>query len=109
MRMLIRLGVLTLAGVGAKTLYDRYGSTLRSAFAGSSPYGGTDTTTGTDPDAKYEGPGFEDKSFGQAVAADLELAAEIAEESETIEEADARFREEATGAPALKRQARSAS
>ena len=65
---------------------------------------GTDTPTGTDPDAKYEQPGYEDKSFGQAVAADAELAERIAAEEPDDEAAEERFEEEATGAPALDRQ-----
>ena len=32
------------------------------------PRPGTDTATGTDPEAKWEQPGYEDKSLGQAVA-----------------------------------------
>ena len=43
--------------------------------------GGRDTATGTDPDAKYEQPGFEDKSLGQAVNQDMDLVEELIEES----------------------------
>jgi hypothetical protein len=64
----------------------------------------TDTPTGTDPDAKYDKPGYEDKSFGQAVDADQELADRIAAESDSTEEASERFDEESAGAPARQRQ-----
>ena len=66
----------------------------------------TDTPTGTDPDAKWSGPGYEDKSFGQAVAQDLELVDRIAAETDSEAEAEARFAEESAGAPALDRQKR---
>ena len=42
---------------------------------------GTDTPTGTDPDAKWDQPGYEDKSLGQAVDQDSELVDELLEES----------------------------
>ena len=35
---------------------------------------GTDTPTGTDPDATWSEPGYEDKSLGQAVDQDADLA-----------------------------------
>ena len=41
----------------------------------------TDTPTGTDPDASYEQPGYEDKSLGQAVNQDQELAEELMDET----------------------------
>jgi hypothetical protein len=69
--------------------------------------GGRDTATGTDPDAKYEQPGFEDKSLGQAVNQDAELAERIAEEEGgDVERAQERFAEESAGSPTLKRQGR---
>jgi hypothetical protein len=61
---------------------------------------GTDTPTGTDPDARYEQPGYEDKSFGQAVDADRELAEEIKDHDDP----DAEFEERSAGAPAIARQ-----
>jgi hypothetical protein len=70
------------------------------------PAPGTDTPTGTDPDAKYEQPGYEDRSFGQAVDADSELADRIAAEEGDEQAAERRFEEEATGAPAIERQQR---
>jgi len=69
--------------------------------------GGRDTATGTDPDAKYEQPGYEDKSLGQAVNQDAELAERIAdEEGGDAERAQERFAEESAGSPTLKRQGR---
>jgi hypothetical protein len=69
--------------------------------------GGRDTATGTDPDAKYEQPGYEDKSFGQAVNQDAELAERIAEEEgEDSDRAQERFAEESAGSPTLQRQDR---
>ena len=65
---------------------------------------GQDTPTGTDPDAEYVEPGYEDKSFGQAVDADRELAERIAGEEPDEDAASQRFDEEATGAPAIERQ-----
>ncbi len=68
---------------------------------------GTDTPTGTDPDAEYEEPGFEDKSLGQAVGQDEELVDELLEETGgDTEEAAERFEEESQGAPARERQGR---
>jgi len=69
------------------------------------PTAATDTATGTDPDAPYEGPGYEDKSFGQAVDQDQDLVDDLVrEEGGDLEKAEQRFDEEATGAPALERQ-----
>ena len=68
------------------------------------PTPGHDTPTGSDPDAEYVEPGYEDKSFGQAVDADSELAEKIAEEEVDPEAASERFDQEATGAPAIQRQ-----
>ena len=67
--------------------------------------GATDTPTGTDPDAKYEAPGYEDKSLGQAVNQDQELVDELVrEEDGDLQEAERRFDEESAGAPTLERQ-----
>ena len=64
-----------------------------------------DTATGTDPDAKYEQPGYEDKSLGQAVNQDQELVDELLEETDgDEEEAEKRFEEESAGAPVLAEQ-----
>lgn len=72
-------------------------------MADAAPAPGTDTPTGTDPDAKYEGPGYEDKSLGQAGNQDQELADRLLEETGgDTAEAERRFEEESAGAPALK-------
>lgn len=68
------------------------------------PEPGTDTPTGTDPDAKWEGPGYEDKSLGQAVEQDEELVERLLDETDDEAEAERRFNEESAGAPALERQ-----
>ena len=66
---------------------------------------GTDTPTGTDPDAKYDESGYEDKSIGQAVKQDEELVDELLEETGgDVEEAEKRFEDESSGSPALERQ-----
>ena len=66
---------------------------------------GTDTPTGTDPDAKYEQPGYEDKSFGQAVNQDQELVDDLVEETGgDLKTAAERFEEESAGSPARQRQ-----
>lgn len=68
---------------------------------------GTDTPTGTDPDAKYDEPGYEDKSIGQATQQDEELVEDLLEETGGDEdEAEKRFEEESAGAPARERQGR---
>lgn len=61
---------------------------------------GTDTATGTDPDARFDRSGYEDKSFGQAVAQDAELA----EELDGRDDAEEAFEAASTGAPARQRQ-----
>ena len=45
------------------------------------PPTGQDTPTGTDPDATYDEPGYEDKSMGQAGNEDQELAERLLRES----------------------------
>jgi hypothetical protein len=72
----------------------------------SRPEPGTDTATGTDPDAKWEGPGYEDKSLGQAVSQDEELVEQLLVETGDEAEAERRFKEESAGSPALRRQRR---
>lgn len=67
--------------------------------------GGRDTATGTDPDAKYEQPGFEDKSFGQAVKQDMDLVDDLLdEEGGDLDRAEERFDNESAGSPTLARQ-----
>lgn len=68
------------------------------------PPPGQDTATGTDPDAKYDEPGYQDKSFGQAVQQDQELADRLDDESNDDSEASEKFDEESAGAPARERQ-----
>jgi hypothetical protein len=66
---------------------------------------GQDTATGTDPDAKYDTPGYEDKSIGQAGNQDQELVDRLVDETGgDLDEAAERFEEESAGAPALARQ-----
>lgn len=64
---------------------------------------GRDTATGTDPDAKFEEPGYEDVSLGQAVERDRQFAEELVDETDDIDEAAERFRKESTGAAMLAR------
>lgn len=64
---------------------------------------GRDTPTGTDPDATYEEPGYQDVSFGQAVDRDRELAEDLVSESDDLDEASERFAAESRGAPMLDR------
>ena len=72
--------------------------------------GGRDTATGTDPDAKYAQPGFEDKSLGQAVNQDMELVDELVEEEDgDLDRAEERFEDESAGSPVLERQERTGS
>jgi hypothetical protein len=69
------------------------------------PEPGHDTPTGTDPEAKYEEPGYHDKSFGQAVDQDQELVEELLEETGgDTDEASSRFEQESAGAPAIEHQ-----
>lgn len=69
------------------------------------PPPGQDTATGTDPDARYDHPGYEDKSLGQAVEQDEELVDRLMDETGgDAEEAERRFARESAGAPALQRQ-----
>ncbi|MFP4511479.1 MAG: hypothetical protein ACLFRV_00865 [Acidimicrobiales bacterium] len=66
---------------------------------------GHDTPTGTDPDAKYAEPGYQDKSMGQAVNQDEELVDELMDETGgDVDEAEERFEDESAGAPARDRQ-----
>ena len=68
---------------------------------------GTDTPTGTDPDAKWSEPGYEDKSLGQAVEQVAERAEELLDEAGgDADEAARRFEAESHGAPARERQGR---
>ncbi len=69
------------------------------------PPAGQDTATGTDPDATYDGPGYEDKSLGQAVDQDRALADELLEEAGGDEdEAARRFEQQSAGRHVLEDQ-----
>jgi hypothetical protein len=72
------------------------------AIMPTAPPPGRDTATGTDPDAKYATPGYEDKSFGQAGNEDQELVDQLMDESDgDLASAEAAFDEQSAGAPAL--------
>jgi len=63
--------------------------------------GGEDTATGTDPAATYDQPGYEDKSFGQAVDEDRGLVDDLLDETGGDQvEAERRYEQESSGAPA---------
>lgn len=64
---------------------------------------GSDTPTGTDPDAAYTEPGYQDVSFGQAVERDRQLAEDLVAETDDVGEAEERFAAEARGAEVLRR------
>jgi hypothetical protein len=66
---------------------------------------GTDTATGTDPEATYDQPGYEDKSLGQAVQQDRQLVDDLMEATGGDEDAAAaRFEQESAGRTTLRRQ-----
>lgn len=66
------------------------------------PHRSDETTTGTDPDAEFDRPGYEDVSLGQAAERDARLADELVATSDDVAEAEERFGTDATGAPALR-------
>lgn len=106
MRLLLRIAVLGGLAYAGKWIYDNF---VRSAMPAPEPAPpmriGYDAPTGTDPDAKYDWPGYEDKSFGQAVNQDMETAERLLEETGgDVDEAAIRFRSVSAGAPALERQ-----
>lgn len=81
------------------------GTSSATASRPATPAPGTDTATGTDPDATYDHPGYEDKSLGQAVDSDRELVDELLEEAGGDEaEAERRFDERSAGRTTLERQ-----
>jgi hypothetical protein len=100
--MLIKLAVLGALAYAAKRAWDYYtGPQTQSRL----PEPGHDTATGTDPNAKYSVAGYEDKSLGQAVNQDMELADRLMDETGgDMQRAEERFNEESAGAPALERQ-----
>jgi hypothetical protein len=99
MRKLFRLAVFAGLVLMGKRLFDQW-------MASSAPVtSGRDTATGTDPKAKWSAPGYEDKSFGQAVNQDQQLVDDLVRETGgDMAAAEARFREESAGAPAIARQ-----
>lgn len=125
MRFLRRLTILAAAGYALKWLYEKYVVPAQRPMEPTSamrPSGGTagpgltaagdgrvgyDTPTGTDPAAKYREPGYQDKSFGQAVAEDQErVDGLLREHGGDADEAAITFRNVSSGAPALERQER---
>src|SRR4051794_33599094 len=112
MRFLTKVALLGGVAYAAKWAYDNKIS-ARQADNGTSVSGagdrvrvGYDTPTGTDPNAKYSQPGYEGKSFGQAVGQDQELVDRLVEERGDGDGAEQAFRAESAGAPALDRQER---
>jgi hypothetical protein len=106
MRFVIKLVVLAGLVYAGKWIYDNFVS--QSASSPPEPQRfGYDTPTGVDPAAKYERPGYEDKSFGQAVSQDMETSDRLVEEAKgDMEQAALRFRSVSAGAPAIERQER---
>lgn len=106
MRRLTKLAMLGGIVYLGKRLYDSYSAPARGA--GNANLGGRvgfDTPTGTDPAAKYSEPGYQGKSFGQAVNQDQQLVDELVRESDgNLGAAEEQFRERSAGAPALNRQ-----
>jgi hypothetical protein len=113
MRLVTKLVLLGTVAYGAKWAYDQYvaagqqqldDATVGSARGSHVPFG-YDTPTGTDPNAKYSTPGYEDKSFGQAVNHDQELVDRLVEDANgNLEVAADVFRRASAGAPAIERQ-----
>lgn len=115
MRFMTKLALLGGAAYAAKRAYDNYVAGQQSApqsggnvgSAGDRVRVGYDTPTGTDPNAKYVEPGYEGKSFGQAVKQDQELVDRLVKDNNgDLDEAASTFRTESAGAPALDRQER---
>ncbi len=103
MRFMTKLAVLGGAAYAAKWAYDKYAAPTGSEQVRA----GYDTPTGADPNAKYAEPGYEDKSFGQAVNQDQELVDRLVQDSNgDLDKAASTFRTESAGAPALERQER---
>jgi hypothetical protein len=105
--MMKKLFLLGVGGAAGKVLLDKRRGTQREPGPNAGVAGVVDTPTGTDPNAKYTAAGFEDKSIGQAVNQDAELAERLLAESDgDTAEAERRFQEESAGAPKLQAQAR---
>jgi hypothetical protein len=106
MRLITKLAVLGGVAYLGKRLYDSYATPAQGvANANLGGLVGFDTPTGTDPGAKYSEPGYQDKSFGQAVDQDQRLVDELVRKSGgDVGAAETEFREASAGAPALDRQ-----
>ena len=114
MRFMTKLVLLGGAAYGAKWAYDKYVAAGQQLDAmsttgaqGAQARIGYDTPTGTDPSAKYSTPGYEDKSFGQAVDQDQQLVDRLVENSNSASDLDNAadvFRRSSAGSPALERQ-----
>jgi hypothetical protein len=103
MRFLFKLAVLAGLVYAAKWIYENYIAGAQEPV-GQEPVG-YDTPTGTDPNAKYSEPGYQDKSFGQAVSDDQALVDQLVQQTDgNLDEAAIRFRDQSAGAPALERQ-----
>ncbi len=106
MRLVTKLALLGGVAYLGKRLYDSYAAPAggaSNATLGSRI--GFDTPTGTDPAAKYSEPGYQGKSFGQAVDQDQRLVDELMRTSGgDVGAAEAQFREASAGAPVLDRQ-----
>lgn len=109
-RTIVKLGIVAGAVYAAKRLYEWWAAAPSAPPAELTPPGptraaGFDTPTGTDPAAKYDRPGYEDKSFGQAVGQDQALVDRLVEEEHgDLDSAADRFERESAGAPARARQ-----
>jgi hypothetical protein len=100
MRFRTKLALLGGAAYVAKWVYDTHVAPRQQPGRV-----GYDTPTGTNPSAKYSEPGYEGKSFGQAVNQDQELVDGLVQDSEgNLRQAAQAFRDESAGAPALERQ-----
>ena len=111
MRFMTKLALLGSAAYAAKRAYDNFAAQRSEGTSGGTPPSGDrvrvgyDTPTGADPNAKYTHPGYEDKSFGQAVNEDQELVDRLVRDSDgDLDDAAIAFRNESAGAPALERQ-----
>lgn len=107
MRKILKLAMFGALVYAAKSAYEKWmqsSSGSQSVPAAPQP-SGRDTATGADPDAKWSEPGYQDKSLGQAVNQDEQLVERLMDETGgDVAEAEARFRTQSAGAPALARQ-----
>jgi len=111
MRFITKLVMLGGAAYAAKWAYDNYLAPAQQSSGGTGAAQGQhirvgyDTPTGTDPNAKYTEPGYQGKSFGQAVSEDQELVDDLVRDNAgDLDNAAMTFRSASAGAPALERQ-----